>query len=128
LGAVHGLAAPLGGMFRAAHGEICAALLPHVMAANLRALRERVPASEAERRYGIIARWLTGDAAATADDGVAWVRALVTDLQIRPLGALGVRTADFAEVAANAAQSSSMKANPIGLTPAELVEILQAAV
>ena len=45
LGAVHGLAAPLGGMFGAAHGELCATLLPHVMAANLRALRERAPAS-----------------------------------------------------------------------------------
>ena len=52
---------------------------------------------------------------------------MVKDLQIRPLGALGIRDVDFAEVAAKAAQSSSMKANPIGLTPAELVEILQAA-
>src|SRR6185503_19212740 len=43
LGAVHGFAAPIGGMFAAPHGAVCAALLPHVMVANLRALRERSP-------------------------------------------------------------------------------------
>jgi alcohol dehydrogenase class IV len=41
LGAVHGFAAPVGGMFPAPHGAVCAALLPGVMAANVRALRLR---------------------------------------------------------------------------------------
>ncbi len=35
LGAVHGIAGPLGGMFTAPHGATCAALLPHVMAVNV---------------------------------------------------------------------------------------------
>ena len=34
LGAVHGLAGPLGGLSGAAHGAICGALLPHVLGAN----------------------------------------------------------------------------------------------
>jgi alcohol dehydrogenase class IV len=39
LGAVHGFAAVLGGMFRSApHGAICAALLPHVMRKNVEKL------------------------------------------------------------------------------------------
>ena len=42
LGAVHGFAGPVGGMFGAPHGMVCAALLPHTMKANLAALRERV--------------------------------------------------------------------------------------
>jgi len=45
LGAVHGFASPIGGMFRAPHGAVCAALLPHVMETNLIALRERAPAA-----------------------------------------------------------------------------------
>ena len=45
LGAVHGFAGPIGGVFPAPHGAICAALLPQVMAANLRALRQREPDS-----------------------------------------------------------------------------------
>src|ERR1700736_464652 len=43
LGAVHGFAAPVGGMFPAPHGAVCAALLPHVLEVNLRALSERLP-------------------------------------------------------------------------------------
>ncbi|RPI12577.1 MAG: iron-containing alcohol dehydrogenase, partial [Acidobacteriales bacterium] len=38
LGAVHGFAAPIGGAFEAPHGAVCAALLPLVMDANIRAL------------------------------------------------------------------------------------------
>ena len=49
LGAVHGLAAPIGGMFSAPHGAVCAALLPHVMAANLRALRAAEAAAARSR-------------------------------------------------------------------------------
>lgn len=41
LGAVHGLTGPLGGMFEASHGALCASLLPAVMEANVRALRHR---------------------------------------------------------------------------------------
>jgi alcohol dehydrogenase class IV len=64
LGAVHGLAAPIGGMFPAPHGAVCAALLPHVMAINVRALRDRQPDAEALRRYDQAAQLLTGNAAA----------------------------------------------------------------
>ncbi len=39
LGAVHGLAGPLGGMFDAPHGALCAALLPYVMEANRKMIR-----------------------------------------------------------------------------------------
>ncbi len=39
LGVVHGFAAPLGGSWNAPHGALCAALLPHGMAANIAALR-----------------------------------------------------------------------------------------
>ena len=60
LGAVHGFASPIGGMFPAPHGAICAALLPRVMEINTRALRERMPDGEALRRYDRVATLLTG--------------------------------------------------------------------
>ncbi len=47
LGAAHGFAGPVGGMFHAPHGAVCAAFLPHVMAVNVRALRARQPGSAA---------------------------------------------------------------------------------
>ena len=54
LGAVHGFAAPVGGMFPAPHGAVCAALLPHVMAINVRALRRARPKA---RPCGAMRRW-----------------------------------------------------------------------
>ncbi len=128
LGAVHGLAGPIGGGFTAPHGAVCAALLPHVMDTNLRALWQRAPASEALRRYDQVARWLTGNPGAAGDDGVKWVRELVADLQIKPLGLHGIRAEHVADLVARAANASSMKANPIALTPEELTEILRAAI
>ena len=127
LGAVHGFAAPIGGMFPAPHGAVCAALLPHVMEANLRALRERASTSESLRRYDEAARLLTSNANATADDGVAWARALRDELGIRPLGDYGVTDSDLPALVENAAKASSMKANPIALTTEEMRSILARA-
>jgi alcohol dehydrogenase class IV len=127
LGAVHGFAGPLGGMFSAPHGALCAALLPHVMETNLRALRQRQPGSDPLRRYDEVGRRLTGRANATADDGVDWVRQLVGDLKIPRLSTYGITRQHTEDVIGKAAQASSMKANPIALTPAELAAILEAA-
>jgi alcohol dehydrogenase class IV len=127
LGAVHGFAGAIGGMIPAPHGAICAALLPHVMEANLRALRQREPRNDALRRYGEIGRLLTGRAAASADDGVEWVRQLVSALRVPKLGSFGLAQADLPEVIEKGAKASSMKANPIVLTTEEQREILSRA-
>jgi alcohol dehydrogenase class IV len=126
LGAVHGFAAPIGGMFHAPHGAICAALLPEVMRCNLETAR-RQNATEVVRRFDEVARLLTGAATATAEDGVSWVRELCGHLQIPRLAALGLARLDFANIAAKAQQSSSMKGNPLLLTTQQLVEILERA-
>ena len=127
LGAVHGFAGPIGGMFSAPHGAVCAALLPHVMAANLRALREREPQSDALGRYYRVAAELTGNPHATADAGVEWVRELAASLPLPRLGAFGIGKEDVPEIVAKAVNASSMKANPIVLTSAELTETLRLA-
>jgi alcohol dehydrogenase class IV len=127
LGAVHGLAGPIGGMFPAPHGAVCAALLPHVMQANVSALLARQPASPALSRYRAVARLLTGNTGAGWDEGLAWVRQLVGDLHIPGLAAYGIKQDNLAEVVARAAQASSMKANPIVLAPDELAGVLESA-
>jgi alcohol dehydrogenase class IV len=127
LGAVHGFAGPIGGMFSAPHGEICAALLPDVMEINLRALRERDERSHAVNRYHSIARILTGHEHATADAGVEWVRQLVSDFKIPRLSSHGIKPEHIGDIVKNAMNASSMKANPIVLTQEELAEILRKA-
>jgi alcohol dehydrogenase class IV len=127
LGAVHGLAGPLGGMVESPHGAVCARLLPPVMAINVAALRSRAPESPALARYDEIARIVTGHPDATALDGVRWVEELVTALAVPALGTYGLRESQLPEVAAKAARASSMAGNPVELTEAELRSILERA-
>ena len=73
LGVVHGFAAPIGGMFDAPHGAVCAALLEFGIDCNIRALRARAPQHDALARYRQIAVILTGNPNADADDAAHWV-------------------------------------------------------
>ncbi|WP_436605344.1 iron-containing alcohol dehydrogenase [Sorangium sp. So ce1036] len=123
LGAVHGFAAPVGGMFDAPHGAVCAALLPAVLEVNLRALRARGPAHPALPRFDELAALVTGRAGASAEEGIAWVRELCRDLAIPGLGRYGMSPADVPALVAKARAASSMKANPLPLTDDELTEI-----
>ena len=127
LGVVHGLASPLGGRWHAPHGALCAALLPHGMAANVTALRSRAPQHPALARYAAVARQLTGRSDATADDGIAWVEALCAELEVPPLRAWGITMDDLPGVAEKAAHASSMQANPIPLAGDEILAVLTAA-
>ena len=127
LGVVHGFAAPLGGQWNAPHGALCAALLPHGMAANAAALRLRAPQSPALQRYTTIARILTGRSDANVQDGIDWVRALCAELEIPQLRAWGITESDLPGVVERAAKASSMQANPLQLTSEELAATLSAA-
>ena len=127
LGAVHGFAGPIGGSFPAPHGAVCAALLPHVMATNIKALRERDPQHWALKRYYRIAQMLSGNPHATTDVGVEWVQKLVAELPVPKLREFGLREQHVADLVAKAIKASSMKANPIVLTPEELAATLRLA-
>lgn len=127
LGAVHGFAGPIGGSFPAPHGAVCGILLPYVMAVNIRALRQRDSSNRILSRYDHIATLLTGDSRADADTGVGWVTKLVADFPVPRLREYGIRAEHAVDLVTKAANSSSMKANPIKLTPEELTEILHLA-
>ena len=105
LGAVHGFAAAIGGMFDAPHGAICAALLPEVMEAN----------RKATGRYNDIVT-------------AAWVRELREHLQIPKLRAYGITEQNIPVLCEKAAAASSMKANPLALSRQELETILRQAI
>jgi len=127
LGAVHGFAGPLGGMTSAAHGVICARLLPYVMQANVQALRTRAADSPSLARYDDVAQLLTGMATAKASDGVGWVNELCAALKVPALREFGLKEQDFPAVVAKSQKSSSMKGNPVQLADDELIEILENA-
>ena len=121
LGAVHGFAGPIGGMFPAPHGAVCAALLPDVMETNI-AVAEKQGAAETVRRYIEVAQMVSGVPQAMA--GVEWVCALCRDLRIPRLSKFGFQHTDAARIAQKAAVSSSMKGNPVELSESQLAAIL----
>jgi alcohol dehydrogenase class IV len=127
LGAVHGFAGPVGGMFDAPHGAVCARLLPFVMEANVRALQERAPSSPALTRYQEVAAILTGNPGARVAEGVAWVQALGEELSVPGFTSYGMQEGHLAEIVAKSMTSSSMKGNPIALTESELTRVLSQA-
>ncbi len=127
LGAVHGFAAPLGGMLHAAHGAICASLLVPVMEANLRALRERAPEHPAHARYRLVAEIVNGQAGVEVDQGVVWVRELCRELGVRGLRQLGLTEDELPALVAKARTASSMRGNPVQLSESELIQVAKKA-
>jgi alcohol dehydrogenase class IV len=135
LGAVHGFAAPLGANFPVPHGVVCAALLPHVIDANVRALRAESKAHATLRRYAAVGRLMSADTrrgngdddAAAIEHLVAETAALARDLHIPRLGQFGVERKDVPGMVQLARKASSMRYNPVVLSDAALGEFLERA-
>lgn len=127
LGAVHGLAGPLGGMLHAPHGALCAALLAPVIEINVRALRSRAPDSPALARYEEVARLVTGKPQATVADLLAWIQTLAAEVRIPRLSQLGLLKSQYPQAVERSQAASSMKGNPIALLDQEIAEILDLA-
>lgn len=125
LGAVHGLAGPIGGDIPAHHGAICAGLLPNVMVANISALVKRSPGHPALERYAKVGAFLSGDPDATAETAIQWVHNFCLHANIHPLSSFGLTESHFSKIIEKALNASSMKGNPIILTEDELRNILQ---
>ena len=125
LGAAHGFAGPVGGMFHAPHGAICAAVMAGVMRVNIEALIQREPDNPALARYGEIASWMTGRSDAKPVHSALWMKELCQELSIPKLSDLGIARKDFGAIIEKSQRSSSMKGNPIKLSIEEMTKILE---
>lgn len=128
LGAVHGLASPLGAYFPIPHGVVCGTLVAAATRVNITALLQRDANNPALRKYANVGRLISRKAldddearAALIDHLEDWTRRL----NLPPLSAYGVQPRDFARIVANS-RGSSMKTNPIVLTDEEIERILAA--
>lgn len=117
LGAVHGFAAPIGGMFDAPHGAVCAVLIAPAFAVNARKLNSP--------RFNEVARLLMGSP--EIQSAIEWLQEITAALQIPKLRQYGIRSEHAAEIVNKAKQASSMKGNPVQLSDEDLHEILAAA-
>lgn len=128
LGAVHGFAAVIGGMFHASHGAVCASLLPFVIQGNLEAMiKHEQKESSSFQRYIDIFKIVTGKENVSIQAGLDWFVQLAHQFHIPCLRDFGIRKEDFSEIIRQAKNASSMKANPVVLDEDELFAILNNA-
>ncbi|MCB2101940.1 MAG: iron-containing alcohol dehydrogenase [Rhodobacterales bacterium] len=129
LGAVHGLAQPLGSLFPIPHGVVCGTTVGAATRMNMAALTARAPDSPALAVLAKAGRLLgkrkdlpDEDARALLADTLdAWT----DDLALPRLSAFGVGQGDIPAIVANS-RGSSMKTNPVVLTDDEVAAIVQA--
>ncbi|MEW5979877.1 MAG: iron-containing alcohol dehydrogenase [Acidobacteriota bacterium] len=127
LGAVHGLASPLGAYYSVPHGVVCGTLLATATRMNIQALRQREPEHSALARYALLGDALSGTShsatsvscQALIDQLSEWSRLL----DLPRLREYGVRADDFEKIVRNS-RGGSMKTNPLALQDEELIEIL----
>lgn len=130
LGAVHGLASPIGAFHDIPHGVICANLLAPITAANIRAAREREdddPAAlDVLKRYGDLAQLFNGDFACEPEPLAGFLEFRVQQLGIPTLGACGMTAGDIPRVIANC-RAGSMRGNPFELDDATMAAAIERA-
>jgi alcohol dehydrogenase len=131
LGAVHGLASPLGAQLPIPHGMACGAVLWQVIGSNIAALTERDPQSAALAKYADAGRLLSGlpsetDEATAREALVATLRTWVEQLGVPGLSAFEMRPEHIPAIVADS-PGSSMRTNPVALSDAELTSILERA-
>jgi alcohol dehydrogenase len=130
LGAVHGIVAALGAAFPVPHGTGCGMLLAATTRANVAALEERLPGSQALARYADAGRILAGDSALSdeqARDALgAKLDAWTTALHMPRLADFGAAPHHLAGLVAES-RGSSMRTNPVVLTDGEIAGILAAS-
>ena len=117
LGAAHGFAAAIGGMFNVPHGLACAVLLPHVLEANARIIEGQIARLVAARRdpasTGSAVAWLTAE-----------VRALLHSFGLPETLREFRIPAESVHELAEKSSGSSMRGNPRDIGMAERTEIL----
>jgi len=130
LGAVHGIVAALGAAFPVPHGTGCGMLLAATTRANVAALEERLPGSQALARYADAGRILAGDDALSDEQArdalLATLDTWTVVLRLPRLADFGVTPRDLPGLVAES-RGTSMRTNPVLLADDEIAGILAAS-
>ena len=122
LGAVHGLAGPIGGVAPAPHGAVCGVLLPPVLAANAQAAT-----GVAAARISEVQTWISDAFGVETKQAMAALQNWSQHNGLPRLSQMGVREDELQSIAQASLGSSSMRGNPVALTEGALTDILYAA-
>ncbi len=128
LGAVHGFASALGGLFAIPHGLVCGTLMAPVNATSLKNLRIKGDNLPALTKYAQLGSFFSDQQNKTdawyQDYFIEELAKLADDLAIAPLSAFGVSTTDIENIVAK----TGNKYNPTPLTREDLATILHSRI
>ena len=127
LGAVHGFAAAIGGLFKIPHGVICGTLLAQTCRINIESLIKTDPNGIALKKYCKAANSLDpANHFTDPEEGslhlISLLDALTTQLNMPRLGLYGVTEKDIVKII----KSTGLKNNPVKLSSEQLAKILRA--
>lgn len=137
LGAVHGLAGPIGAFFEAPHGIVCARLLAPITAANIEALQQQKDdfARTTLYKYARVGRLLAGDLQVEPGDNsldddlsmlISKLENLTQTYAPTSLAEFGLTPCQLDPVMENC-RSGSMLGNPVTLSDEKLMNALYLA-
>jgi alcohol dehydrogenase class IV len=125
LGAVHGLAHPIGALFHATHGIVCALLLPHIMEFN------KITAPTKFAKIGAVLHSAVDISQKSSTElierGIEFIKDLLEQIQLpTTLRELGVHETDIPRIVSDT-KGSSLDNNPRQASPEDLTQILRKA-
>jgi alcohol dehydrogenase class IV len=124
LGAVHGFASSIGGVFVIPHGVLCGTLMASANSIIVKELRKHTIDSPALKKYASLGRLFLGDEGKSDDyytDGfIGHLNELTSNLKLPRLNQFGIETKDIQSICEN----TDIKNNPVSLSHEDLSEIL----
>ncbi|MFX1417288.1 MAG: iron-containing alcohol dehydrogenase [Promethearchaeota archaeon] len=128
LGIVHGLASPIGGLFRIPHGVVCGTLLAEATKMNIETLEQKGAKGKlALKKHAEIGALLTGQHYVKEDkihdNCICLIETLeswTNVLKIDPLGKYGIKAEDVDKIV----DLASLKNNPVDLSKEKVKKII----
>ncbi len=124
LGAIHGFASSLGGMFDIPHGIICGSLMAKTNEVNVRELRKSSDDTGSLAKYAVLGKLFLGEKGRSDDfyiDGfVNYLHAITSEFKMPGLLQFGVRNKDIEPICA----VTGNKNNPVKLSSDHFIEII----
>jgi alcohol dehydrogenase class IV len=125
LGAVHGFASSVGGMYSIPHGIVCGTLMAKTNEINVRELRKKPENQTALRKYSLLGQLFLDEKGKNDDyyiDGfIGYLNKLTLDLDLPGLKKYGVDTKDISSICVR----TENKNNPVKLAPDDLGDIIR---
>ncbi len=124
LGAVHGFASSIGGMYDIPHGLVCGTLMAAANEVNIKFLRRNSPDHTALKKYVLLGKLFLGEEGRSEDyyiDGlVSSLYKMTAELELAGLNKYGIEAKDIYDIC----KKTEIKNNPAKLAQEDLSEIL----